>query len=56
MLRYARKHFPKSQVTVLRLAIVAGMLLRSVAALFGARPAPLCETLSAYGCVIREAR
>ncbi len=54
MLRYARKHFSKGQVLVLRLAIVNGMLLRSLAALFGAREAPLGETLSAYWAVIRK--
>ena len=55
MLRYARKHFPAGQVAILRLAIIAGMLLRSVAALFGARKAPLGKTLEAYGSVIRLA-
>ncbi|MGA2903920.1 MAG: glycosyltransferase family 2 protein [Candidatus Korobacteraceae bacterium] len=53
MLRYARKHFSTVQVVILRLAIIKGMLLRSVAALFGARKAPLGETLSAYWGVIR---
>jgi len=53
MLRYARKHFAKGQVFVLRLAIINGMLLRSVAALFGARKAPLGEALSAYWGVVR---
>lgn len=48
MLRYARKHFSKGQVFLLRLAIVKGMLLRSIGALFGARKAPLGETLRAY--------
>ena len=55
MLRYARKHFTGGQVLLLRLAIIKGMLLRSVAALFGARPAPLGETLSAYWSVVRSA-
>jgi GT2 family glycosyltransferase len=54
MLRYARKHFSPAGVTILRLAIAAGMLLRSVAALFGARKAPLAETLSAYSNVVRN--
>jgi N-acetylglucosaminyl-diphospho-decaprenol L-rhamnosyltransferase len=54
MLRYARKHFSKGQVTILRLAIVKGMVLRSVAALFGRRQASLSETLSAYWNVIRS--
>jgi hypothetical protein len=53
MLRYARKHFSQAQVFILRLAIVKGMLLRSVAALFGARKAPLGEALSAYWEVVR---
>lgn len=52
MLRYARKHFSKGQVFLLRLAIIKGMLLRSIGALFGARKAPLSETLGAYGAVI----
>jgi N-acetylglucosaminyl-diphospho-decaprenol L-rhamnosyltransferase len=54
MLRYARKHFSGAQVATLRAGIVAGMLLRSLAALFGARQAPLGETLSAYWAVIRS--
>ena len=56
VLRYARKHFPPGQVRLLRAGIVAGMLLRSVAALFGARQAPLGETLAAYWNVVREVR
>ena len=48
MLRYARKHFSGGQVFLLRLAIVKGMLLRSIGAVFGARTAPLGESLSAY--------
>jgi N-acetylglucosaminyl-diphospho-decaprenol L-rhamnosyltransferase len=56
MLRYARKHFSKAQLLILRLAIIKGMVLRSVGALFGARQAPLRETLSAYWTVIRKAR
>jgi GT2 family glycosyltransferase len=55
MLRYARKHFSGAQVATLRAGIVAGMLLRSLAALFGARQAPFGETLSAYWAVIRSA-
>ena len=54
MLRYARKHFFGAQVATLRTGIVAGMLLRSLAALFGARQASLGETLSAYWAVIRS--
>ncbi len=53
MVRYARKHFSKRQVFFLRMAITKGMLLRSVAALFGARKAPLGETLSAYWGAVR---
>jgi GT2 family glycosyltransferase len=56
MLRYARKHFSVGQVRMLRAGIVAGMFLRSAAALFGARQAPLGETLTAYWTVIREVR
>jgi hypothetical protein len=55
MLRFARKHFSGRQVLILRLAIIKGMLLRSLAALFGARQAPLGETLSAYWAVVRRA-
>ena len=51
MLRYARKHFSSGQVFLLRLAIIKGMLLRSIGALFGARKAPLGESLSAYWAV-----
>jgi hypothetical protein len=54
MLRYARKHFSKVQVLILRLAIVKGMFFRSIAALFGARQAPLKETLAAYWAAIRS--
>lgn len=54
MLRYASKHFSKRQVLILRLAIVKGMLLRSVGALFGARQALLGQTLAAYWAVIRR--
>jgi N-acetylglucosaminyl-diphospho-decaprenol L-rhamnosyltransferase len=52
MLRYARKHFSKGQVFMLRLAIFKGMVLRSIGALFGARKAGLGETLGAYGAVM----
>jgi len=48
MLLYARKHFRPAQVTILRFAILGGMLLRSVAAVIGARQRPLGETLAAY--------
>ncbi len=56
MLRYARKHFSSGQVAILRAGIVVGMLLRAMAAVFGARQAPLGETLSAYWTVMRSAR
>jgi GT2 family glycosyltransferase len=56
MLRYARKHFSRGQVRLLRGGIVGGMLLRSAAALAGARPAPLGETLAGYWAVVSEAR
>ena len=52
MLRYARKHFSKGKVAILRLAIIKGMLLRSIGALFGASKAPLKESLAAYWAVI----
>jgi N-acetylglucosaminyl-diphospho-decaprenol L-rhamnosyltransferase len=48
MLRYARKHFSKGQVFLLRMAIIKGMLLRSIGALFGARKVPLGKALAAY--------
>ncbi len=53
MLRYARKHFTPGKAQVLRSGILAGMLLRSVAALFGARKTPLREALAAYWAVVR---
>jgi N-acetylglucosaminyl-diphospho-decaprenol L-rhamnosyltransferase len=56
MLRYARKHFSSGQIATLRAGIIVGMLLRSLAAVFGARQAPLGETLSAYWAVIRSSR
>jgi hypothetical protein len=54
MLRYTQKHFSSGAVLVLRLAIVTGMLLRMLGAIFGARKAPLGETLQAYGAVLSE--
>ncbi len=54
MLRYARKHFSPRQVAILRLAIIAGMLMRSMAACFGARDVPLREALTAYASVIKQ--
>ncbi len=56
MLGYARKHLAGPQVRILRAGIIAGMLLRSFAALFGIRSAPLSETLSAYWEVARKVR
>ena len=57
MLRYARKHFSRTKVLVLRTAIVKGMFLRSLAALLGRGPkqAGFREALKAYRQVIREA-
>jgi len=54
MLRYARKYFPRGQVVALRMAIIAGMMMRSIAVLLGARKAPLGETLGAYWSVIQS--
>lgn len=54
MLRYARKHFSAAQVLILRLAIVKGMLLRSIGTLLGSRQAPLKESLAAYLAVARS--
>lgn len=54
MLRYARKHFSPAQVLPLRAGIVAGMLVRSFAALLGARQGPLGKTLAAYWEVVRR--
>ena len=38
MLRYARKHFSRAKVLILRMGIIKGMLLRSLAALLGSGP------------------
>lgn len=54
MVRYARRHFSKVQVIILRLAIVKGMVLRSMGALLGSRQAPLKDCLAAYWAVIRS--
>jgi len=56
MLRYARKHFSHRQVLELRAGIIAGMLIRSFAALLGARQGPLGKTLAAYWEVVRKVR
>ena len=55
MLRYAGKHFSSGQVFLLRLAIIKGMALRSIGALFGANKAPMGESLGAYWTVITHA-
>src|SRR5271157_5442866 len=54
MLRYARKHFSHRQVLELRAGIIAGMLIRSFAALLGARQGPVGKTLAAYWEVMRK--
>jgi N-acetylglucosaminyl-diphospho-decaprenol L-rhamnosyltransferase len=53
MARYATKHFTAVSVAGLRLAIFAGMGLRMVASLLGARPqgVPVREAISGYGRV-----
>ena len=56
MLRYARKHFTSGQVVILRAGILAGMLVRSFAALLGARQGGLGETLAAYWGVASKVR
>jgi N-acetylglucosaminyl-diphospho-decaprenol L-rhamnosyltransferase len=53
MMRYARKHFSKRQVKLVRAGIAAGMLLRAIGAVFGARRASLGETLAAYRLVAK---
>lgn len=55
MLRYAHKHFSPREGRFLRAGIAAGMLVRSLAALLGARQNPLGETLAAYRAVLRLA-
>jgi GT2 family glycosyltransferase len=54
MLRYARKHLSKTQVLLLRIAIVGGMLLRSVGAVLGRGAARRRESLDAYWAVITD--
>jgi GT2 family glycosyltransferase len=46
MLRYAQKHFSRGKVTMLRVGIVAGMALRSLATLLGGKP-PAVSTSTA---------
>ncbi len=50
MLRFARKHLPPWKVVVLRLSIINGMLLRSMAAILGktSNKVPRQEALAAY--------
>jgi len=57
MLRYAHKHFSAAQVLILRMGIVKGMLLRSLAVLIGAgsKQLPRREALRAYREVMRLA-
>ena len=57
MLRYARKHFSRAEVLILRMGIIKGMLLRSLAALLGSGPkqADTHAALSAYWNVIKLA-
>jgi hypothetical protein len=52
MLAYAEKHFAPAQPFLLRMGILAGMVLRSGAALLGIRPVSLPEALRAYRQVI----
>ena len=55
MLRYARKHFSPAKVVILRIAILKGMLLRSLAALLGMGPKDVTrdEAIAAYRAVGR---
>ena len=57
MLRYARKHFSAIKVWILRVGIVKGMFLRSLAVLVGAGPTSIrfSEALTAYGAVMKVA-
>ncbi len=57
MLRYARKHFSRTKVLILRIGIIKGMILRMLAALLGAGPKDVgaAEAVRAYGGVIRLA-
>ncbi len=57
MLRYARKHFSTTKVLILRMGIIKGMVLRSLAALLGAGPKQVDSrsALSAYWDVIKLA-
>ena len=57
MVRYARKHFSRVQVLILRLAIFKGMGLRAIALLFGGGPRglPAGEPIRSYARVARWA-
>ena len=57
MLRYARKHFSRSMVMILRVGIIKGMILRSLAALLGAGPRGVgtAQAIRAYRAVIAVA-
>ncbi len=57
MLRYARKRFSTTKVMILRIGIIKGMILRSLAALLGAGPegVPVHEASGAYWQVVRLA-
>lgn len=57
MLRYARKHFSAAKVWILRIGIIKGMILRSLAALLGAGPKDVSagEAIRGYRSVIRLA-
>jgi N-acetylglucosaminyl-diphospho-decaprenol L-rhamnosyltransferase len=57
MLRYARKHFSALKVWILRVGMLKGMLLRSLAALLGAHPEHVStrEATQAYWDVIKLA-
>lgn len=57
MLRYARKHFSRSQVLILRVGIIKGMILRMLAALLGAGPKDVSagQAIRAYRAVIAVA-
>jgi len=56
MLRYARKHFSPAKVWILRMGIVKGMLLRSIATMVGKGPAGVSssEARNAYWRVIKS--
>ncbi len=57
MLRYARKHWSLTKLLVLRLGIIKGMVLRSVAVVIGAGPRSVSrrEAMTAYREVVRLA-